>query len=294
MPEAPQIHEIAFPGHGALLPVWVGVHAESRTIDQHRHGFLEVVLVTRGSGRHHYLGSEQVLGPGDAFLVLPHHPHAYEVRDSLEVVNCLFLPEALGEDWPHVAGLGGIFYLLLGEPLARRPDAIPRILHLDPVQREAALGVLMRLHAAQESKDPGARLLLKAYLLEYLVLLGRLQPEAADVAPSGPDQHDALRQVLTYVEAHYDEDLCVQDIARRMHLSTEHFRRIFRKQTGVSPVEYINGVRVRRAAHLLATTEQPVTTVAANVGISDPSYFARLFRRHAGCSPSEYRQRADL
>ena len=81
----------------------------------------------------------------------------------------------------------------------------------------------------------------------------------------------------------------VRDLAALVDLSPSRFSHLFRQATGVSPVRYLQALRMERAGQLLARTSLPVTEVMRLVGCPDPSHFARNFRKHFGEGPSEYR-----
>ena len=279
------------------LPVWVSTYTGSDAVPPHQHVFVEVANLTRGRCRHLHLGTERTLGPGDAFVVLPDETHAYHIPAEVEIRNCKFLPEALGGDWPTLSRLGGLFYLLMVEPVFRGESTAPQVLHLDPEAREDAVAILEKLRQEQTRSWPDTPLLLKAYLVEYLVFLSRAcsrQPVPHSEAVVRVHRQDMVRGALEYIEEHYTEDLRVGDLAAQVHLSPDHLRRVFRRLTGLSPLEYINQLRIRRATELLATTVLSVTEVGMEVGIADPSYFTRLFRQHVGQSPSAYRRTSVL
>lgn len=73
--------------------------------------------------------------------------------------------------------------------------------------------------------------------------------------------------------------------------SQDHFRRCFKYETGVTPLEYLTALRLNRAKKLLcATPYQSVDSIAAGCGFADVFYFSRVFKKHSGVSPREYRK----
>jgi AraC family transcriptional regulator len=73
-------------------------------------------------------------------------------------------------------------------------------------------------------------------------------------------------------------------------VSAGHLHRAFRATAGVTPLDYINEKRIRRAAAMLVQEQVPITELALRVGFSSPGHFARTFRRVTGVSPSAYRR----
>ena len=91
------------------------------------------------------------------------------------------------------------------------------------------------------------------------------------------------------MQRHFADPMPVGDLAALINLSTSRFRALFTGQTGVSPAQFLQRLRLRRARLLLEHTFLSVKEVMAAVGYSDPSHFARDFRRAHGASPSELR-----
>jgi transcriptional regulator GlxA family with amidase domain len=78
-------------------------------------------------------------------------------------------------------------------------------------------------------------------------------------------------------------------VAAAFHVSTRTMLRRFAAETGTTPLDYLQGARMRRASRLLETTPRTVASIAASVGYRDAGTFAALFRQHTGRRPSEYR-----
>ncbi|TVT37486.1 helix-turn-helix domain-containing protein [Amycolatopsis rhizosphaerae] len=78
-------------------------------------------------------------------------------------------------------------------------------------------------------------------------------------------------------------------LAAAFNVSTRTLLRRFADETGQSPLDYLRSSRVRRARHLLETTERTVAGISAAVGYRDAGTFAALFAQHTGCRPSDYR-----
>ncbi len=102
------------------------------------------------------------------------------------------------------------------------------------------------------------------------------------------DRRRAVTSAL-WIEAHCDQALNLQTMARHAGLSTFHFLRSFHAVLGVTPHQYLVRCRLRRGARLLADEDRSVTDIASDAGFSDLSNFVRSFRRAAGLSPGRFR-----
>jgi transcriptional regulator GlxA family with amidase domain len=94
-----------------------------------------------------------------------------------------------------------------------------------------------------------------------------------------------MRRLDQNLGARYD----LAALAAEFGVSTRTLLRRFAAETGRSPLEHLQASRVRRARHLLETTDRTVAAVAAAVGYRDPGTFAALFARHTGRRPAAYR-----
>jgi len=83
--------------------------------------------------------------------------------------------------------------------------------------------------------------------------------------------------------------LCVKQLADRLHVHRSSLSRRFEKAVGIPPVAYLVRLRVQNALSMLKQTEKPIAEVAALCGYNDPNYFARLMHRYTGLSPRRFR-----
>ncbi len=99
------------------------------------------------------------------------------------------------------------------------------------------------------------------------------------------EQQRKIQKGITYLENNYRTDFPVDILAEMCNLSVNSFRRIFFACKGISPVEYKNRLRIRKAAELLKTGQYTVAEVAEQTGIRDVKYFGKLFKRYIGINP---------
>ena len=92
-----------------------------------------------------------------------------------------------------------------------------------------------------------------------------------------------------YIETHYHETISVLNVATHFHLSTRTLIRRFKKNVGITPIEYIQRVRLEQAKRILESERINVSVVAQKVGYEDISSFSRIFKRSTGLSPAQYK-----
>jgi transcriptional regulator GlxA family with amidase domain len=105
-----------------------------------------------------------------------------------------------------------------------------------------------------------------------------------------PCEVDTLSETLEWMLANLAEDVTVDQLAARAHLSSRTFARRFRAETGTTPLQWLTDQRVLHARRLLEETGQPVETVADLVGFGSASVLRHHFTRRVGTTPQAYRR----
>lgn len=97
--------------------------------------------------------------------------------------------------------------------------------------------------------------------------------------------------VKYFIEKEYNRPVSLNDIAYELSCSSSHLAHIFKKETGTTPMTYLNQIRMKKAAKALSETQDSVSEIATSVGILDPNYFVKCFKREYNITPTEYRKR---
>lgn len=92
-----------------------------------------------------------------------------------------------------------------------------------------------------------------------------------------------------YMEKHYMERITVSDLAALGYISPSSFNRRFKKEVGVTPIEYLIEIRIERAKTLLRRKDIPITEIALRCGFGSSTHFSSCFQSRVGVAPSEYR-----
>ena len=116
-------------------------------------------------------------------------------------------------------------------------------------------------------------------------------PDNVDRLTAERDTDFRLQCAMEYARCNLQRDLSLRRLARVTNVSVSHMCRLFREEFGTSPAHCVKLLRLRTAAHLLASTSLSVKEVMVMVGINDASHFVRDFRNYSGDFPVEYRAR---
>ena len=97
-----------------------------------------------------------------------------------------------------------------------------------------------------------------------------------------------VAKTLEYMEKNYMYRLTLSSISANVNLSSSYLCRIFKSEVGTSITNYLNNLRIRKAATLIKENTLSMKEISSMVGIDDQLYFSRLFKKCMGISPSEY------
>lgn len=100
----------------------------------------------------------------------------------------------------------------------------------------------------------------------------------------------AVQTVINHINLNVAEPHTLKSLSAICHISPSYLSALFKQETGFTLIDYINTQRVKRAAHLLASTNRSVADIAEEMGILDVNYFAKVFKRTYGVTPTRYRR----
>ncbi|SIT28949.1 helix-turn-helix domain-containing protein [Achromobacter sp. MFA1 R4] len=174
-----------------------------------------------------------------------------------------------------------------GRPFQFATPGVP----IDAAVRQSCWSLLDKIVAplghTRDDIDAGVQALLQA-AIESSSQAGR----PPGVAPRPQTLDHRLRSAISYMRENVHEPVAVEDIAAKVGLSRGHFFALFRDQLNTTPQVFWSAVRVEEAVRRLVHQEQPLTSVAMDLGFSTPGNFSRFFRDHMGVSPSRFRRAA--
>ncbi len=230
--------------------------------------FDSYLLVAVKKGELLYLCGDKVVSvpAGCSAIIDCHKPHTYYTIEKTEFSFAHF-------DGPYVQPL-------VGALMADQRHMIPLIENsiVEPYL-EHLLYMLENRHAFAEEK---ASAMLYSILMELLA--------NAQVIPGGGKTYSPVQKALEYIGAHYREPISVNELAKMCGFSLYHFSRVFKKEVGYSPYQYLVNSRLDRGRYLLLTTRWTVREIAFSIGYNSEANFVYAFTSHEGTSPGEFRK----
>lgn len=115
--------------------------------------------------------------------------------------------------------------------------------------------------------------------------------EADELTPTGVVKDDRIAAAIAYLHDHFQESPSLAQVSGEVHMSPFHFHRLFTKQVGVSPKQYLQRKQLQMAKWLLRANRTPISEIAEQSGFSSHGHFTSTFHRLVGVSPSGYREK---
>jgi AraC-like DNA-binding protein len=161
---------------------------------------------------------------------------------------------------------------------------------LDHYESVEISGCLRNILREMEQKNTGYEDVCQAYMEILLIRLMRNTSLAvADEAQTfvGNQQCAMVRR---YIDLHFKEPLTLDQLADEAHMNKYYLAHAFKREYGISPINYMIFRRIEESKYLLAETDLSMSQIARMLGFSSLSYFSQVFRRTQSLSPKEYRQ----
>ena len=236
----------------------------------HTHNHLELFYIVGGKGQ--FLIQDQ-LYPVNANNLVVINPNASHTEVSLNAQPLEYI----------VLGIEGI-------ELQTSDTSNGQFSILDQFESVEISGCLRNILRETELKNTGYEDICQAYM-EILII--RLMRNTALAIPSEVHSVSTNRQcaaVRRYIDLHFKEPLTLDQLAEEGHMNKYYLSHAFKREYGVSPINYMISRRIEESKYLLAETDLSMSQIAQLLGFSSLSYFSQVFRRTQSVTPMEYRQ----
>ena len=180
---------------------------------------------------------------------------------------------------PHKGLVDGHAYSSIGS--YRSASRVAQFIKNAPYRIKAIFERGDQLHPEKHFSD---QLLLDNLMRELLIQMGM---------DRAPRLSTKLAEILDYVHQHYSKKITLSALADRFFLSESYIARLFKKELGCKPSEYVNNLKISMAQTLLAETNLSVTETAERLGYSDVYYFSKVFKQIAGTTPSALKKETE-
>lgn len=100
-----------------------------------------------------------------------------------------------------------------------------------------------------------------------------------------------INESIKFLKEHYQKEYCLEEVAKAANLSPYHFIRVFKSQTGKTPHDFLQEVKLQKAKEMLMDSTKTITDICSELAFSSPSHFAAVFNKAVGQSPTAFRKK---
>lgn len=215
----------------------------------------------------------------------------YDVRTNQYFILPAGIPHAYGSDesvpwtiyWIHFKGtLAGYYAGDIREAMDITPGVNSRI--------SDRIEMFEEIFHTLSSGYSNENMRYVSSIFHYFLGSLRYINQYRDANNSHSEDRNMIEMLIHYMKENIEKHITLHDIASFLGYSPSHISMVFKKNTGHSPMAYLNLLKIQQACLLLDSTDMKINQVCYKVGIDDAYYFSRLFSKMMGMSPRDYKQ----
>lgn len=249
----------------------------------HDHDFAEITYILSGKGRYLVEGKEYEVEAGDLIMCNPGVKHQ----------NIMVNPKE-----PTVEFFTGFtdfhFKNMPPNSIVLKEDGY--LMHTSSLVKQEFSKHCYEMIVENEACKVGKYFMLKAHLIQMLLLIIReiTEEEITEQKSYNFESYNksyAVKKIINYLSENYESKISLDKIARNMYLSPVYISKIFKEETGESPINFLIKIRLEKAKDiLLSASNGSIKHIANSVGYDDVYHFSKLFKKYYGISPLNYKK----
>ncbi len=202
------------------------------------------------------------LTAGNLVIYAPNEKQQYTFRSESTTLWCHFNGTIIKELLESCDVTSGVYFL-----------------NSNKIIFEAYSNVIQRFH------QPGRERFANASLLELIYSISN-----SVTHPAQKDQREEIvLPILAYINANYNKQISLDELAKLSGYSKSRFSHIFSEITGVTPMKYLNDIRLKVSCEMLSSTDYHIADIAFSCGFNDPLYYSKMFKNKYNVTPTQYR-----
>lgn len=252
--------------------------------DAEYHPEIEITRVVEGNVTTQIGGINRTFGKGDIYIIPPNTVHCRTgFSDDASIRTLVFSTEAIRLPAEH------FFQKEFAQPLADGMLEMPTLLQPGHPSYDGVRSQMEQMENTRlfDKDYKPQRFSLLIGICTALMPACRLRTEEKPVSDPG---NEAVRHCMLFIHDSYNRKVTLEAIAKRCHLNPSYLCTVFKQYTGETVFEYLNRIRVERAADLLRREDLPVGKVAELAGFHSECHFYKKFKQLLGTTPIAYRK----
>lgn len=252
------------------------VYSENHAHMLHKHkGILELLYIADGEGRYIVGNRSYAVSAGDLVICNADtlHGEAPFQKHDIQTYCCA------------MANVD-VAFLATGKIIAPEKKPVLSLERFDPLVRE------LMVNLYELDKDESNKLICNQMAITLLLLICKILTihDQQNKFIVEQKNEDTIRKLTSYLDANYTRDISLEKISAVMHISVSHISHLFKRETGLSPMQYVIHRRIGEAQSLLAETNLPIKEIEERLGFGSSCHLTAMFKKYVGLSPRAYRK----
>ncbi len=245
--------------------------AASYIYSEHKHRHIEIDYIISGRCIMSFPSENVTLRQGECIIIASNTPHSFMVDGTQECKISQFEFETFIEDKE-------LSFLLSG-----KAEPYYKMKNCSDIY-ETVRNLYHYKNLSNEYKDELFHLEFKKLMI-FLLLNIKHQKETQNNT-----KKMLVKKVVSYIDENYEQEISLEEISKKNHISSSYLRRIFSSEMGFSAIDYITMLRLEKAKDLLKNSKFSVSDIAVHTGYNNVQYFSNMFKQKIGISPTQFRK----
>lgn len=259
-------------------------------VKMHSHDCFELAYIIEGHALQTLDGNTETVHKGAYYFIDHGSLHNYTNSENMELVNCLFLAELVDASLANCSSFDELIRVCMIRYYKQYLGLTPvnRIFYDDDGK---ILKLLEEMRDEYENQNMGYQELFRGKLLEILILtMRKVVEQHQNLSIEKITDNAVIREAVHYFKANYQDKALLSNFCKKYHYNTQYISRRFKKETGLTALEYLQKIRIEKSCGLLAGSSLTIREIAHQTGYDDIKFFNKVFHRMVGMTPSEYRK----
>lgn len=257
--------------------LWLSNHI-ANSVEPHTHDFYQIIFCKKRGGQISIDGEDYDAKSNFVYFIKPGSVHSIDCGIDMHIIEIKFF--AYGDD--------------LNKYLAEVPDefqlsdiSFMKMLFLH-IARE---GVESKIYC-NETINSALKLFLAKAIREFNEI-SNLEPLNYQIFTDVPNHEKTNTDIMildlkTYIEQNLDRNITLDELSKKVNLNKTYFVKRFKIMWGISPMKFINNMRIEKAKQLIIKGNLSIQQIADSIGFNSIHYFSRAFKQSEGVAPTEY------
>lgn len=251
------------------------------TFGPHCHTNIEINFVKKGSCKLKFNDEVVKFQANDCMVIFPETTHSFLVdNQGVELVQLEFRMDLFPELKPAPSTQEHLLFL---HDVLTHSQRYLKISMNNPL-----MSLIERIVDELNQRQEHFLLLTRIYYTELFFLFSRHLSETLKYTRE--PKNESLIKAIQMIHSTFTDTISIEQIAGKCDISARYLRKLFEKEIGLSPIDFITILRINSSKERLRNTSISLKEIAFSTGFENQQYFSKRFKQHTGISPLEYRK----